>query len=142
MRGREALLTMNLHRFPPPSAAALAEQLAVGRIAAAAAIMAAPVLSTRLLGADGATAQRVVWLSRMLGVRDGAIGAGTLYAVRRGNPVSWLVAGAVSDAVDAVVLTAAVKQGRARGPVARAILPVSAGAAAAGAWTAFRLRGR
>lgn len=124
-----------------PEADALAVQLAAGRTAAGALILVLPVLSARLLGADSATAKRVSWLTRMMAVRDAAIGAGGLAAVRgKGSATPWIIAGAVSDTVDAIVLTEALRQGRAKGLTATAVVPLAAGAAAMGALTAFRLR--
>lgn len=121
----------------------MAQQLALGRALAGTVILAAPVLSARLLGTDSATAQRVVWLTRMMAVRDAALGAGALAAGRGQGPVTpWLIGGAVSDAVDAVVLAQALRTGRAKGLGARAVVPLALGAAAAGALTAVGLRGR
>jgi len=128
-------------RIPEPDA--MAVQLCAGRTAAGAAMLALPVLSARLLGADSATAKRVSWLTRMMAVRDAAIGAGGLAAARgTGSPGPWLIAGAVSDAVDAIVLTQALRQGRAKGLTATAVVPVAAGSAAIGVVTALRLRRR
>lgn len=124
----------------PSSTNELLDGLGAGRTAAGAVLVAAPALCLRLLGTDSATARRVTWLTRMMGVRDGAIGVGALVAARRGNPLPWVVAGAVSDAVDTLALGAAVKQGRLRGPVVRGIVPLSGGAAVIGAWSALRLR--
>jgi hypothetical protein len=77
----------------------------------------------------------------MLAVRDGALGVGTAAAARSGRGgAGWLVGGAVSDAVDALVLAAAVKQGRVRGVVPTATVVLAAGAAAVGFSTAARLR--
>lgn len=124
-----------------PEADAMAVQLATGRTAAGAAILALPVLSARLLGADSATAKRVSWLTRMMAVRDAAIGVGGLAAARgTGSATPWIVAGAVSDAVDAIVLGQALRQGRVKGLTATAAVPLAAGAAAIGAVTALRLR--
>jgi hypothetical protein len=122
----------------------MALQLAAGRTLFAAVIMAAPVPLLRILGADGATAQRVVWLTRMTAARDGALAVGGLAAVRRndGSEGPWIVAGAMADAVDAVVIASAIKQGRVRGVVPTAMVPLAALAAAAGAVTAVRLRRR
>src|SRR4051812_11017013 len=126
-------------RLPEPDA--MAFQLAVGRTAAGAAILALPVLSARLLGADAATAKRVAWLTRMMAVRDTAIGAGGLAAVRgTGSATPWIIAGAASDVVDAIVLTQALRQGRAKGLTATAVVPLAAASAALGALTALRLR--
>ena len=102
--------------------------------------MVAPVVFVRLLGADTATAQRVTWLTRMLAVRDGALGVGTAAAARSGGSSGWLIGGAVSDAVDAAVIAAALKQGRLRGVIPAATVVGAAGAAALGFVTAARLR--
>jgi hypothetical protein len=121
----------------------MAGQLATGRALVAAVMVASPVRTARLLGTDTATAQRVTWLTRMMGVRDGAIGVGGLAAARTDGGAAatpWLLAGAVSDAVDAVVLAGALKRGRLNGFVPRAVVPVAAGVAALGAVTALRLQ--
>lgn len=80
IRSRRASLRDRL-----PEARSLALKLVAGRSVIGAVIMAAPVPAARMLGADTATAQRVTWLTRMLGVRDGAIGVGGVDAVRRGT---------------------------------------------------------
>jgi hypothetical protein len=126
-------------RLPEPGG--MAFQLAAGRTATGAVVLALPVLSARLLGTDSATAKRVTWLTRMMAVRDAAIGAGGLATARAGSSQTpWLVAGAVCDAVDAIVLTQALRQGRVKGVTAAAVVPLAAGAAAVGALTAIRLR--
>lgn len=120
----------------------MAVQLAAGRSLFAAAMFAAPVTGVRLLGADGATARRISWLSQMTAVRDGALGVGGLLAARNGaaGAVPWLIGGAISDTVDALAIAKAIKQGRLKGPGAVAIVPLAAGAAAVGLLTAARLR--
>jgi hypothetical protein len=122
----------------------MAVQLTAGRTLLASAIMAGPVVSLRLLGADTATAQRVAWVTRMTAVRDGALGVGGLLASRRGDGAAtgWLLGGAVSDAVDAIVIAHAVKQGRVKGIVPTLAAPLGAVAALAGVVTALRLRPR
>jgi hypothetical protein len=131
-------------RIPLPAPESTALQLTAARTAIAATVMAAPVLSTRFFGADAATAHRVEWLTRMTAVRDGALGVGGLLAARRGGAaaVPWIVGGAVSDAVDAVVIAQALRQGRVKGVVRAAIVPMGAAAAVVGAVTALRLRRR
>lgn len=120
---------------------ALGGQLGAGRTLMAAAILAAPVAAARLLGADTATARRVTWLTRMMGVRDAALGVGALASARRGRGAAgWLLGGAVSDAVDAVVLAGAIKQGRIRGVVPSAIVAGAAATAAVGLVAAARAR--
>jgi len=136
-------MKLDRQQLPIPEPEALALQLALGRTVAGAALLAAPVLGLRLLGADSATAKRVTFLTRMMAVRDAAIGAGALAAARgHGSPVPWIIAGAASDAVDTVVLTQALREGRATGLTARLTVPISASAAAIGIVTAIRLRGR
>jgi hypothetical protein len=125
-------------RLPGPET--MAGQLAVGRVVLAAAFLAAPVPALRLAGADTATARRVSWLTRMMAVRDAALAVGALAANRRGDPRPWLVGGAVADAVDAVVIAGALKQGRLRGIVPTLAVPGGGLAAAAGIITVLRLR--
>jgi hypothetical protein len=125
-------------RLALPDAAAMTRQLGAGRAAFAAGILAAPVLSIRLLGVDTATAQRVTWLTRMMAVRDAALGVGTVLSARTGGATPWLVGGAVSDLVDAVVLAGALKQGRAKGLLARGTVLLAGGAAVTGALAAVR----
>jgi hypothetical protein len=123
-----------------PSPDALARQLAAGRVGAAAAFLAAPIPALRLLGVDTATAARVSWLTRMMAIRDGALGVGALLAGHRGgDPAPWLLGGAVSDAVDAVVIAGALKRGRVKGVLPTAVVPLAAVVAGVGALTAARL---
>lgn len=125
--------------LPLPAPDSMAWQIAAGRVAFAAVIMAAPTTSLRALGADSATAQRVTWMTRMLAVRDGALGVGGVLAARRGaSATPWLLAGAVSDAVDALVIARALAQGRVKGIVPTAVVPLAAVTAVAGAAAALR----
>ena len=129
-------------RIPLPAPGPAALQLSVGRAALAAAIMAAPVSFLRVMGADSATAQRVTWLTRMTAVRDGALGVGGAWAVRRGGSVApWLLGGAAADAVDAVVVARALRQGRVKGTMPASVVPLAALTAVAGTVTALRTRG-
>jgi hypothetical protein len=127
-------------RLPDPDS--MARQIAAGRAVIAAAILAAPVASARLMGTDTATAQRVVWLTRMMGVRDGALGVGGAVAARRGGAGAWLLGGAVADTVDAIVVAGALRQGRLKGLVPTAVVPLAAATGALGFLTALRLRRR
>lgn len=134
---------MNLdpRRIPLPAPDSTALQISTGRTAFAIAIMAAPVTCLRLLGADSATARRVTWLTRMMAVRDGALGVGGALAARRGGSVPpWLLGGAVADAVDAMVIARAVREGRVKGVLPTTVAPLAALMAAAGAVTAVRCR--
>lgn len=130
-------------RISLPAPEVLALQIAAGRAVIGAVVVADPVRAARMLGADTATAQRASWLTRMFGVRDGVLGVGGVAAVRQGSGAgSWLLAGAVADAADAVVLAGALKAGRVKGLGASATVPFAAAAAAFGALTALRLRRR
>ncbi len=82
---------------------ALALAVARGRIAIGVVAVSVPGPATRMfLGrpqASGVEPQ----LTRMVGVRDLALGLGTAIAIRRGGPVrGWLEAGAFADAGDCV----------------------------------------
>ncbi|HZC73437.1 MAG TPA: hypothetical protein VE442_22260 [Jatrophihabitans sp.] len=134
-------MKLDPRRVPLPAAESMALQISAGRTGFALAMMAAPTASLRALGADSATAQRVTWVTRMLAVRDGALGVGGFVAARRGGSAApWLVAGAVSDAVDAMVIGRALDQGRVKGIVPAAVVPLAALTAAVGALTALRTR--
>lgn len=124
-----------------PSARTIGVSVGAGRLAIGAIFLAAPVTSVRLLGLDTATAARVTWLARMTAVRDGVLGAGTLASSARQNGAGgWLLAGAVSDAMDAAVLVAALREGKVRGWRARAISAGAAGAALLAAAAAVDVR--
>ena len=128
-----------------PDPAVIATQIAAGRTLIAASILAAPVVSARALGTDTATAQRVSWLTRMTGIRDGAIGLGGVLAARNGRASAaapWLLAGAASDLVDTVVIAKALREGRIKGVLPTLTVPVAALTAVAGAVTAIRLRSK
>jgi len=134
----------DVRRLSLPEPEALALQISAGRAAIALTVLAAPVVSARVMGTDTATAQRVTWLVRMLGARDGALGVGGAAALRRDAPaaVPWLLGGAAADLVDALVIAGALKHGRLKGVVPSVIVPLAAATAAAGVLTAVRLRGR
>jgi hypothetical protein len=102
--------------------------LAAGRVGVGAAMLARPRTLPATLGVDSATAARVSWITRMLGAREVALGAGTLLALRRGESArDWLLGCALSDAVDAAAFAGAVARGHAR------VVPGSAFALVAGA---------
>lgn len=132
------LLALRAVKLPEPDS--MVRQLAVGRVVFSVAFLAAPVPGVRLLGTDTATAQRVAWLTRMMAVRDGALGVGALSAARGGDPRPWLIGGAVADAVDAVVIAGALKQGRVKGIVPTLAVPGAILAAASGVLAALRSR--
>ena len=90
--------------------------VACGRVGAGAWMLTRPHRLPGLLGVDSATATRTSWSVQMLGAREVALGLGTLSSLRRGSndraARSWLAAGLLSDAADAVVLATAVRRGR------------------------------
>jgi hypothetical protein len=117
-----------------PSARATGLCVGAGRMAIGAVFLAAPVSSVRLLGLDTATAARITWLARMTAARDGVLGTGTLVSsAREDGAGAWLLAGSVSDAVDAAVLVAALREGRVRGFPAQAVIAAAVVAACTGA---------
>jgi len=133
-------MKLDSSRIPLPDARSLTLQMGAGRALMAAGVMAAPVPAARLLGADTATAQRVTWLTRMMAVRDGALGVGTAGSARSGHgSATWLLGGAVSDAVDAIVIAGAIQQGRVKGVLPTAIVVGAVGAAALGFFNASRV---
>ncbi len=69
-------------------------------------LLAVPGWTVRTLGVESRPGSRL--LVRTTGVRDLAIGVGTLRALTRGRGArTWVQAGAACDAVDAVVLVGA-----------------------------------
>lgn len=120
-------------RLPPPRV--IAAGIGAGRVAIGVSFLSAPVAGLRLMGLDTATAGRVAWLARTAGIRDVALGVGTLATLTaRRDETAWLLAGAGCDAVDATVMGAAARDGRIdrlRGAL------VSAGAAATVVATVF-----
>ncbi len=113
-----------------PSTRTIGLSIGAGRVAIGAVFLATPVASVRLLGLDTATATRITWLARMTAARDTVLGAGTIASARRGpGAASWLVAGAVSDAADAAVIVAALREGKIRGWRAQAVAAGAVGAA-------------
>jgi len=106
----------------------------VGRLVLGGVFLIRPEGSTRLLGLDAVTARRITWLARMAAARDVALGAGTVVSSWTGrDPALWLVGGAVSDAVDAVVIADAVRTRRLPAAKAGAMVVLAAAAAALGA---------
>ncbi len=117
-----------------------ATMLGIGRILAGATFLAFPTRAIRAYGLDTATAERTSWLARMFGVRDAVLGTGTLATagIRRGGS-AWLLAGAVSDGVDALVTLDSLRTGRVDRLRGRALVVVGASASALGLLSAARL---
>ncbi|HEU0132284.1 MAG TPA: hypothetical protein VFQ85_14945 [Mycobacteriales bacterium] len=88
--------------------------VALGRVGIGLGMLARPRLLPAVVGVDSGTAARVSWVVRMLGVREVVLGAGALAALRRGADArDWVLAQAVSDAVDSAAFAGAVARGHA-----------------------------
>ena len=103
--------------------------MSAGRILVGLTLLARPELGTNAwIGRRNAGKPAAKVLSRALGVRDLAIGAGALRALSGGgNPRPWLVAGLLADATDVVATYAA------RGDLPATAVPVVAAAGGTGA---------
>lgn len=111
-----------------------ANLLAAGRVVVGVAFCAAPRLGTRWVGKDGKRRGTQV-LTRALGVRDAALGAGVIGATGSGELRRMLVLSSISDAVD-FAATSTLPASRERDWV----LVVAAGAAVAGLALAAAVR--
>jgi hypothetical protein len=98
------------------------ERLSLARAAVGVSMITRPAMSPGLLGIDSATAARMAWNTQMLGGREVALGLGTWAALRRdarsggSGARLWVMAGLLSDAVDALAIGAAVVRGRVSKP--------------------------
>lgn len=69
-----------------------------------------PAALPRTMAVNSATAARASWLVRMVGGREIALGVGMLIAAGRGLDLRpWLLAQAMSDAGDAIAITAGLR---------------------------------
>lgn len=126
-------------RTPSPRAAAIA--LGAGRVGLGSSFLTWPEHSTRLLGLDAVTARRISWLARMTAIRDISLGVGTLTsAITYRDCFPWLLGGAISDLVDSLAIAEAVREKRLPVLEAGPMVLLAAGAAAAGAVVAERMR--
>src|SRR3954470_23324647 len=121
-------------RLPVPEVVAGAlsvERLALSRAAVGVSMITRPRSLPRLLGVDSAAAARMSWSTQMLGAREVALGLGALVALRRPDRRAarlWLLAGLLSDAVDALAVGAAVEQGRVSKVTGTGLVAVAGGA--------------
>jgi hypothetical protein len=123
---------------PPMEARTIAKQIAYGRMAIGAVLMAKPDLVTRPWLGPVADAPGGNVLAVTFGARDFAVGAGTAYALHRGAAARpWLLAAVFTDAVDAAA-TFATRRAL-PSPGAPGTVALAATAAAIGVWTARRL---
>ncbi|MCW2605772.1 MAG: hypothetical protein JWO60_465 [Frankiales bacterium] len=91
------------------------ERMALVRCAAGSVLLVRPRSVVDVLGADPALSPVGDWGTRMLGARELALGLGVLVAAQGPDTARtrlWFAAGALSDAVDTVVLTSALRRGR------------------------------
>lgn len=112
-------------------------RLAQGRTAVGTVMVTRPAALPQLMGGPEA-ARPAGWTVQMLGARELALGAGTWLALRRaardGDPRParlWLAAGALSDAVDALVTARALGSGAVKAVPGAALVTVASTAAAA-----------
>jgi hypothetical protein len=105
--------------------------LAAGRTAVGLTMLRRPGLVPGLLGVEAAASAPMDWAVQMLGAREVALGLGALLG--RKDSRSWLAAGVLADAVDAVAVARAVGRGHLRRGPGAALVLVAAGAAAVGA---------
>lgn len=97
----------------PDPVVALVAPVAALRCAVGAVALLRPSALSRVYGVDPFTARRLAWQTRMLGVREVALGAGSLLAWQRGRPLNeWIGAQALSDLTDALVVGLAARRRR------------------------------
>ena len=116
----------------------IAKQVAYGRIAIGAALMARPGLVTgRWIGPVAETPGGKV-LAVAFGARDLAVGAGTAYVLHTGAAAKpWLVASVFTDVTDAVATFVARRS--LPSPGAIGTIALASVSAAVGVWTASEL---
>mgnify|MGYP000225435209 FL=1 len=116
----------------------LVRSLAVGRVAVGLALVLVPSLAARGWAGDEASRPATKVFLRALGIRDLALGVGTLRALERGeDPVPWARYGAAADGVDAAATLVGYRSLAPRGRFA--VLLLAAAAAAGGAVAAEQL---
>ncbi len=116
----------------------LVRSLAVGRVAVGLALVLVPSLAARGWAGDEASRPATKVFLRALGIRDLALGVGTLRALERGeDPVPWARYGAAADGVDAAATLVGYRALAPRGRFA--VLLLAAAAAAGGAVAAEQL---
>lgn len=118
------------------------QHIALGRTGIGVVMLVQPTAMPRLLGVDSAASSRTAWVGQMLGAREVALGAGTLWALRapgRGA-VGWVLAGVLCDSVDALTVGAAAARGRVSRPLGGAVVTSAVAAAVLGGRSATTLR--
>lgn len=105
--------------------------LAVGRAAVGVTMLARPTAFPTLLGVDEQSSERMAWVVQMLGAREVALAGGALLG--RKQPRLWYAAGLLSDAVDAVAVSAALGKGQVRRSTGVALVALATLASVTGA---------
>jgi len=109
----------------------LVRAIAVGRVAVGASLIALPGFAGKQWIGDVATDRRAKVIIRAFGVRDLALGVGTLQALGTGQPARpWVTMGALCDVVDLAATAVAIRALGARRAVP--VMLVAAGAAVGG----------
>jgi hypothetical protein len=114
--------------MPGPSV----QSLAGLRLAIGVGAWLAPNLTGRMFGLDTAGNPQMVYMARLFGIRDIALGIGTLVASAEARPL-WLKLGLLSDTADVGAAALAHHDGSVSAPVAGLLGGVAAAAAATGA---------
>jgi len=108
-----------------------ARQLGATRILSGLVMLVRPQLLTAALGLSGG-GKAGWWLSRMITVREIAVGTGTVAASRpNADPWPWLMTVSAIDGAEALVLLAALRRKVVDGPGGWAFVAADAGSAAA-----------
>jgi len=85
--------------------------LAAGRVVVGAALTLAPGLAGKMWVGEGAASPATKLAFRTMGIRDLALGAGTLHALSTGEPARpWVLLSGVSDGVDVIATTLAIRK--------------------------------
>jgi hypothetical protein len=116
----------------------LVRMLAVGRVVVGAALTLVPGVAGKLWVGDAASSPATRLAFRTMGIRDLALGAGTLHALATGEPARpWVLLGGVSDVVDAGATALAIRHIPLRAAIPS--IAVAASAAAVSAVSVDRL---
>lgn len=108
-----------------------ARQLGATRVLAGVVLLVRPQLLTAALGVSGA-GKAAWWLSRLIAVRELAVGTGTVAASRpHADPWPWLMTVSAIDGAEALVLLTALRRKAVDVPGGWAFVVADAGSAAA-----------
>jgi hypothetical protein len=107
------------------------QSLAGLRLAVGVGAWLAPNLTGRMFGLDPASNPQSVYMARLFGIRDVALGVGALSAAPEARRL-WLQLGLLSDVADVGAAGLARRDGSVSGPVAAVLGGVAVAAAASG----------